>query len=205
MSARASISSEVKQRILANGMGRIYFVSDFYDLGSDDVVRKTLFRLEKQGVLIRLAKGIYLYPKVDEEMGILRPPIEEIAKEIARRDNSKLLPTGALALNVLGLSTQVPMNAVYATTGSPRQIKIGKRKIILKKAAPRYFDLKAKISSLLVFALQDIGEKNITPEIFQQLKKVLQKSNELDLLREDLRYFPWWIRKYIISILNTIQ
>lgn len=205
MSTQLSIAGEVKQRIFNNERGVIYFIPDFYNLGNDDVARKTLYRLEKQGILMRLAKGIYLYPKIDDEIGILKPAVEDIAQEIARRDNSKILPTGALALNMLGLSTQVPMNAVYLTQGTSRQIKIGKRQITLRKAAPRYFNLKATISPLLVLALQEIGEKNINEEITQQLKQVLQKSNEINLLREDLRYFPWWIRKYIISILNTIQ
>lgn len=205
MSKQLSIASEIKQKIFNNGRGIIYFISDFYKLENDDIVRKTLYRLEKQGILIRLAKGIYLYPKIDDEIGILKPAVEDVAEEIARRDNSKILPTGALALNMLGLSTQVPMNAVYLTQGESRQIKIGKRQITFRKAAPRYFNLKATISPLLVLALQEIREKNINEEITLQLKRVLLKSNEINLLREDLRYFPCWIRKYIISILNTIQ
>ena len=36
---------------------------------------------------------------------------------IAKRDHSRIVPTGDYALNSPGLSTQVPANAVYLTDG----------------------------------------------------------------------------------------
>lgn len=44
-------------------------------------------------------------------------------------DNTKVLPSGMTALNTLGLSTQVPMNYTYLTTGSERTVNLSNRKM----------------------------------------------------------------------------
>lgn len=197
-----SIPEKIKQRILDKGQGTLHFISDFYDLGNDRVVRQALIRLEKRGILERVKRGMYLLPRVDIEIGILHPSLDQIAHAIADRDNAQILPTGVQALNMLGLSTQVPMNAVYVTTGSPRKVKVGKRNITFIRVAPKYFVYQAKISPLIVFALREIGETNITEYITKQLIKVLEESDELELLRDDLKKFPAWIRKVVINILK---
>ena len=68
-------------------------------------VSKSLERLTNDAVIIRLANGIYLYPKIDKELGlgVLYPSIEDIAIQIAKRDRARIAPTGAYALNLLSL------------------------------------------------------------------------------------------------------
>ena len=87
-------------------------VSDFAHLNNDGLVTRALSRLEKEGVLIRLSQGLYLYP-LRNKFGVLRPSIEDIAYAIAEKDKARIIPSGLTALNKLGLSTQVTMNAVY--------------------------------------------------------------------------------------------
>lgn len=59
------------------------------------------------------------------------------AKDIACRDNARIVPTGLYAMNILGLTTQIPLKAVYITDGAPRKIIIGNRVLIFKKATPK--------------------------------------------------------------------
>ncbi len=205
MEKEIGISEKIKKRILDKGQGKLHCVADFYDLGNDRVVRQALIRLEKRGILERVKRGVYLLPEVDAEIGVLHPSLDDIAKTIAERDNVQILPTGALALNILGLSTQVPMNAVYVTTGASKIVRVGKRKITFRRVTPKYFAFKAKVSPLIVFALQEIKEKNVTEGIIEQLKKVLEKSNELELLQDDLKKYPAWIREIVINILKMIK
>ena len=82
--------------------------------------------MEEQGILVRLAHGIYLVPKKDEILGIVSPSIEEIDKEIAKRDKARIALTGAMAMHPLGFSTQIPLHVVYLTDGAQREINIGK-------------------------------------------------------------------------------
>ena len=105
-------------------------------------------RLENKQVIIRVAQGIYVRPKISKLLGPLVPSAEEVAEAIAKRDRIRTLPTGSYALNALGLSTQVPMNIVLLTDGSPREIKVGKRKIKFKKTTPKNLLAKGKISRL---------------------------------------------------------
>lgn len=128
-----SISGKIKQRITRGKSGKIYFAKDFSDVGNDELVNKALFRLEKNKTSLHLSHGIYLRPMIDKGLGVLYPQPEKVAKAIAKRDNARILPTGNHALNMLGLSTQVPMNVVFLTDGSPRKINVGKRKITFKK------------------------------------------------------------------------
>jgi predicted transcriptional regulator of viral defense system len=128
-----SIHSQLEDKILSLKKGAIVFVSDFAEFGTSENVKKVLLRLEKKQLLVRLAHGIYLYPKIDKELGILYPSTESIAEAIAKRDKIRIIPTSIYALQQLGISTQIPMNVIYLTDGAPRKIKVGKRTITLRK------------------------------------------------------------------------
>ena len=132
--AEISIHKKIENRIKEKGKGAILFPTDFLDLGGTEVTKKVLLRLEEKGFLKRLAFGIYLYPKQSKLLGTLTPTLEEIAKAIAQRDAARIVPTGIYALNRLGLSTQVPLNAVYLTDGAARKVKVGNRNILFKKS-----------------------------------------------------------------------
>ena len=152
-----SIEEKILQRIEAFPKGELFLPADFSELGSSEAVRLSLFRLEKEGVIMRVAQGIYVRPKESNIIGKLIPSAEEIAEAIAKRDRIRTVPTGSYALNALGLSTQVPMNIVLLTDGSAREIKVGKRKIKFKKTTPKNLLAKGKISRLVIQALKEIG------------------------------------------------
>ena len=141
------LTKEIRNIIDQNGPNRLYMVSDFAHLNNDGLVTRALSRLEKEGVLIRLSQGLYLYP-LRNKFGVLRPSIEDIAYVIAEKDKARIIPSGLTALNKLGLSTQVTMNAVYLTD-------IGNRKIIFKRSAPRNFAYKTDLFPLIVAAMKE--------------------------------------------------
>ena len=85
-----TVSKKIKNFVSKSKQGKLFFVSDFLEYGNYDTVRKTLQRLEKKGVLIRISKGIYYYPKIDRVLGMLYPTAEEIAKSIAKRFVEKI-------------------------------------------------------------------------------------------------------------------
>ena len=154
--------------------------------------KKALLRLTNEGFLERLARGIYLYPQKDKVLGILYPDIETIAQEIAKRDNARIIPTGAQALNLLGLSTQVPLNVVFLTDSSPRIITIKNRKIKFKKTSPKNLAIKGHISGLVIQALKEIGKDKVTREQIEIIKKQLKKEKP-ETLYHDMKLAPSWI------------
>ncbi len=194
---RVKIEAKVAERLQETPKGSVLFVDDFLDLGSPDSIKKALYRLtNEKSLLVRLAHGIYLYPKTDKELGILYPSTEEIAKAIARRDKARIIPTGVYALNRLGLSTQVPMKIVYLTDGATRSIKIGKRTITFKRTSPKNLMTTGEISTLAIQALKEIGQNNVDDTILKQLKVVLKKETEENILH-DAKLAPAWINKIL--------
>ena len=200
-----SISGKIQQRITKGKSGKIYFAKDFSDIGNDELINKILFRLEQNKTLVRLSHGIYLRPVIDKQVGILYPAPETIAKAIAKRDNARILPTGNYALNVLGLSTQVPMNVVYMTDGSPRKVNIGKRRITFKKTSPRNFIYQGKIIPLVVSALKMLGKDNVSSEHIKRLEQILSETESKNILLSDANLAPSWIKKIILPLINKLD
>lgn len=196
-----SIHKQIESRIKKGGRGAILFASDFADLGSKEVVKKVLLRLEKQGMLQRLAFGIYSYPKQNKLVGLVTPSIEEIAYAIAKRDKARIVPTGSYALNALGLTTQVPLNAVYLTDGASRRVRIGRRTILFKKASPKNLAAIGGISGLIIQALKAIGEGNVTEPEERKMLELLKKEKQ-DNLRSDISLAPEWIQKIMRKALK---
>ena len=83
------IDKQIKKYIKQNKRGKIFFGEDFAKFGSPDAIRVTLHRMVKEGLLIRVAFGIYYYPKPDFELhGYVfkdAPSIDDIAHAIATR------------------------------------------------------------------------------------------------------------------------
>ena len=191
-------------KIVRKGKGHLVFASDFQDLGNNDAIRKGLSRLTREKLLVRLGPGIYLFPKYDTELGILYPSTEEIAETIAQQEKARIIPTGSQALYKLGLSTQIPIKAVYLTDGMRRTIKLGKRTITFKITTPRKLATKGKISSLVIQALQELGKDQVDKEVINQIKKVLNKEDP-QLLRHDAKLAPVWIATLLFSLINELK
>jgi len=196
-----SIEDQILKKIKNNKRGEIFFPDNFSKIGSDAAIHQALKRLLEKGILLRIAHGIYLYPKADPELGILYPPINEIAKAIAKRDKARIIPTGMQALNLLGLSTQVPMKVVYLTDGAQRNIFIGNQSIKFKKTSPRNLATKGKISGLVIQALREIGKGNVSSEQLSIINELLQKEDPANV-SYDSRLAPSWIRKIMLSALE---
>jgi predicted transcriptional regulator of viral defense system len=196
-----SIHSQLEDKILSLKKGAIVFVSDFAEFGTSENVKKVLLRLEKKQLLVRLAHGIYLYPKIDKELGILYPSTESIAEAIAKRDKIRIIPTSIYALQQLGISTQIPMNVIYLTDGAPRKIKVGKRTITFKKTVPKNLAIKNKILSNIVQGLKELGKENITDEVKQKINQALEKV-PVEILKEEILNAPVWVRNEVLSLNN---
>ena len=198
-----SIDDKILSTLKKCGRGVAFSAARFAHFGSTEAVRKAIERLCHSGTVIRVAKGIYYYPKIDKELGlgIIYPTFDEIARSIATRDRSQIVPAGAYAVNKLGLSTQVPMNAVFLTTGESRKIKMANgRNIVFKHAAPKNFAFKNPFAQLVCIALKDIGKENLTDEQTAALQKILLQQPPISEM--DLKIMPLWIKKLLTQIYN---
>ncbi len=188
-----STEYQILTKIKKAKRGTLFFVEDFLRFGNSKAIAKSLERLVKKGDISRVARGVYARLEKDPILGLVKPGAEAIAKAIAKRDKARIVPTGALALNALGLSTQVPMNLVYLTDGAARRINLGKRKVIFKKVSPKNLAAIGEISSLAIQALKEIGKDNVTENEKQIILKHL-KNEDKYRLEHDIRLAPEWIR-----------
>ena len=155
MAKEDKVINIIKGRIEEADNGTLFFNNSFPEF-DDEYVGQILSDLAKDGVIHHLSRGVYL--KTEEtRFGLVYPPMEKIAEAIAQRDNAQVIPTGATAQNILGLSTQVPMNAVFLTSGSARKIQLGGRTITFRRAVPKNFAVKGRYTCLIVQALKYIG------------------------------------------------
>ncbi len=198
-----SIAQKIKERISHIEVGKLFTINDFEDINNDNLVTRTLSRLQNEGVIVRVATGIYMPPK-KTQFGILYPTIDQVAQKIAERDKAQIMPTGDTALNVLGFSTQVPMNAVYITNGAKRKVKVGKRNIIFRNAVQKNFQFKGKLLPLIIIALKELGENRVTDEIKNKITKLVSDSNkeERETMMHDLYLSPVWIKELLLPIIK---
>jgi len=194
--------NKIESKILKSSRGELFFADDFKNFATPENIRLTLFRMENDGLIERLAHGIYIKPKKDPLLGTIYPSLEAIAKEIAKRDKARIAPTGVMALYLLGLTTQVPLKAVYLTDGSQREVKIRNRTIKFKRTVPKSFAIKGELLHLIVQAFKEKGQKEITEEFLKTIKQAVKKLDE-KVMQNQVIYAPVWIQKQIINLYQS--
>ncbi len=123
MNTAKSISS----RIRSWKRGKVFFLSDFADLDNQTAVRKQLSRLCTDGEILRYGRGIYFYPVIDRKwgLGVIPATNDAIVNAYSQKMGIAIYHSKAAAQNLLGLSTQNQINAVYLTDGRARFIDTG--------------------------------------------------------------------------------
>ena len=113
-----TMRDQIVARIERLGEGKAFSAKDFLDIASRGSIDMALASLTRSGTIRRLRRGLYDMPKVNTALGgKLSPDIDEAARAIARKQRWKIVPEGAWAANLLGLSTQVPARTIYLTDG----------------------------------------------------------------------------------------
>lgn len=181
----------IKNRIMNMPVGSVFVVSDFTDIAEYENAKKCLLRLEKEGLIRRIIRGIYDRPYFSNVLNEYAAPIiEEVAKAIARNYNWKTSPTGLTALNLLGLSSQVTNNYEFYSSGQYKTYKIGKIIVYFKhKSSKELLDLSYK-SSLVVNAIKELGP-SIAGQNIEIIKKRLSKEEKKILLNETSGVTKW--------------
>jgi hypothetical protein len=153
----------------------------------------TLASLAQGGKIRRVRRGLYDMPKINPALGgELSPDIDEAAQAIARRQRWKIVPEGAWAANLLGLSTQVPSKITYLTDGPNNEVLIGRRSIHFKHARPKAMaGLEGKFA-LVVQALRYLGKEGVSTREIQTLRTALSPGEKRRLVK-DARFGVDWI------------
>lgn len=202
-----SDTSVILERIRAGERGRIFFLSDFSDIDNQAAVRKRLSRLCADGEIIRYGRGIYYYPVIDRKwgLGVIPATNEAIAEAYSRKTGISLYHSRAAARNILGLSTQNQMNAVYLTNGRARRINtgIGNGITLLHTGDSRLSLYRDRTMLLVTIALRGLSRENISDEWIGTISRVLLSVRD-DLFFHDFRLMPRQTR-LIVSLCKKMN
>lgn len=169
-----------------------FYSGDFLDFGNYKAVSKALERLEKDKSIRRLARGIYDKPEYNDKFKMFASPkINEVALTIARRFNWNICPSGNYAINLLGLSTQIPARYVYISDGPYKTFKIEETEIEFKHSNKKEISDFSYKTSIIIQALKTIGCINLTNEHIEQIRKHLSKQEMQVLLVEGQKTNIW--------------
>lgn len=190
----------LRQRIETMPEDSVLFRSDFPDYHSE-FVGSILSDLSNVGILVKLAQGIYAKPR-RSKFGAVLPSVDKIVQAISKRDNAKVIPFGMTALNALGLSTQVPMNYTYLTTGSERTVNFKNQKVVFKRGVPKNFCYSTRLISLMVQALRALKQENVGQEELQTIRTLISKEQDKESLVKDVDMMPAWMKRLVKPMLN---
>jgi hypothetical protein len=198
--AMHTVQLRVQDRIRAKGRGNVFASKDFLDLGGRDAVDQALSRLAKAGELRRLGRGLYYYPRTNQRLGLELPPDpDEIASALARRTGTRVAPSGALAANRFGLTTQVPAKPVYLTDGRTRRVRAGDTVFLIQHVPAKDLPAGSPTSAVVFQALRHVGREAVDDQVLSRLRRVLSAKDRQRLLR-DSRYTTGWIADVVRKV-----
>jgi len=179
-------------RIYGSGRGRAFSQKDFADLGARKAIAMALMRLADRAIIRRVIRGIYDYPRQSKLLGKeMGPDIHQVAQALARKFGWRIQPSGATALNLIGLSTQVPGRYTYQSDGPHRTYPIGKTPLSFQKLALKEAGFRHEASSVIVQALKALGQAHITDETITIIRKWLPTGKRSDVLKDTRRVTGW--------------
>lgn len=187
-----TIENRVVSRIYGHGRGWAFSPVDFRDFGRVDM---PLQRLERARRIRRVLRGIYDYPRFSELLQEdLSPDIHQVALAIQRKFGWRIQPDSAAALNLLGLSTQVPSQFTYQSDGPDRTYQVGKTKLLFKHTVPKEMAFRHAESGVIVHALKGIGQDRIDDQIIEQISNWLPIPKRAKVLNDTERVTDWVYR-----------
>lgn len=183
---------QIEKKILELPGGSVFTTSDFADLANDNNLRQIVFRLENEGKIRRILPGIYdkpLYSNILKQN--VSPDINAVAEAIARKNNWSIIPSGNVALNLLGISTQVPAKWEYLSSGDSKDYRIGNASISFTHRADKELNRMSTKTALIIQAIKSLGDENISEDIIAKFASKLSDIEKTQLLTEAKPTTAW--------------
>ena len=198
--ARVNYLEQIFSRIESMAKGEVFIISDFSDLADEATVRKALSRLEEDGKIRRIMRGVYENPKFNDFLGeYVKPHPDKIAKALARNYGWTIVPCGDTALNMLGLSTQVPAVWLYVSDGNYREYTCGNFVIQFKRTTNKEISKISFKTALVIQAIKALGKDKITGDVIEKIRS-LTTDKEKEQMFVEAKYATAWIYDVIKEI-----
>lgn len=192
-----SIEKELIARMYGHGRGWAFSKIDFAGIGSRESIDTALHRLTRKGTIRRVIRGIYDYPRSGRLIpGQQGPDIQQVARALARKHGWTIEPSGETALNLLGLSTQVPGRYVFSSNGPNRSYAIGTQTLEFRKQTLKDTGARHPKTTLLVNGLKALGKERVNHALIERLREAILPNERPKVLR-DIGHVTEWVQRAI--------
>lgn len=189
------ITDKILRKIKAKKRGWVFCAKDFHDLGTRNAIDKALSRMADDNAnndkIIRVIRGIYYYPVIQDGIGVIPPSLDDIANAIARNAGIAIYPSGAICANMLGISNQVPSQNVYWTHGKSMTKQIGKNLIQFKHVRTNPNPNTPSIVMVVINAINYLGKNKMDDAVAIRCSRVLQDSDKKYLQKMSSKVSGW--------------
>ena len=194
------IEKKIIKRIGGHGEGWSFTPKDFIDLGSRSVIDVSLHRLRKKEAIRLIIRGVYDRPGYSKLFkSPTSPAPDQIARAIARNYGWTIVPSGETALNLLGISRQVPSKYIYFSDGPYKKYSLENRDLVFKRRAIKETGSLSWKTALVVQAIKALGEGNIDTEASKRLSAYLT-PDEMARAKREAKYATSWVFEIIKKI-----
>jgi len=201
---RNLVQENIKEKIVTDPKDMLYSLSDFFDYGNYNAVKKAVSRLVADGNLEKVKRGMYKRPTYNEFIGeTMAPSPTEVANKIAAQNRWTIVPSKDTALNALGLTTQVPATYSFITDGKDKEEVLGNGvKLTFKHVPQREITGMSYKSALVIEAIKAMGKDNIDELAKKKLNNSLTKMEKERLLK-DVKTSRVWLAEEIRKLIEV--
>ena len=193
----------IKDRINKSEIGTVFVATDFVDISDKTSINTYLTRLDEEKSLQRIMRGVYYKPEYNDFLGeYVAPEPDAVAHALARNFGWTIVPCGDTALNLLGLSTQIPAAWVYVSDGTYKEYTYEQTTIKFKRTTNKEISKLSYKTALVVQALKALGKDNVDETVLTKLKNSLT-VNEKQALLPEAKAATSWIYEYIKLICRS--
>lgn len=187
-----TIEQQILARVYGHGRGWAFSPKDFLHLGSRKAVDVALIRLTNAETIRRVIRGIYDYPRfsvfLNQQLG---PDIHQVSIALARKFGWSIQAGSAAALNLTGLSTQVPSQYVYYSNGPDRKYVIDQTALQFEKTTLKETRFRMEETGIVVQAIKAMGQKGITSDVRRTIREWLGPNKLSKVLKDAERVTDW--------------
>lgn len=195
---KMNTTQKVQQHIQKTPRGKPFTTSALTSFGARAAVDQALSRLAHAGKIVRLTRGVYVRPEESRFVGQVLPEPFKVVEAMAKKTNETIQVSGAEAARQLGLSTQVPAQPIFLTTGQSRRFNIGSLEVTLKHVSRKKIPMPESKAGLVILALWYLGKEQATPQTIGKIEKKLT-PNELEKFLSSTEYMPAWMSNAVLE------
>lgn len=188
----------VQQRIQKIPRGKPFTTAALRMYGSRAAINQALSRLTNTEKIVRLARGVYMRPEQNRFVGQVLPEPFKVVEAMAKKTNEIIQVSDAEAARQFGLSTQVPAQPVFLTTGRSRRFNIGSLEVTLKHVSRKKIPFPESKVGLAILALWYLGKNQVTPQALEKIKKKLS-LHEFEKFVSSKKYMPAWMSNAVLQ------